>query len=121
MCVANLFFLLRACAGKLTVLILVKPRALDVEKLEAGYADRKRQRIDRELRNRLVRARIRFVIEDVDGVISNLQKVEVARDRARRPTRRKLNPVSRFEFGDLVGVAPLNVENERQALLALSR
>jgi hypothetical protein len=36
------------------------------------------------------------------GVVADLQKVDMAGDRARRPTRRKLDPVSRFEIGNLV-------------------
>jgi hypothetical protein len=36
------------------------------------------------------------------GVVPDLQKVEVARDRARRPTRRKLDVVSTFKFGNLI-------------------
>ena len=47
-------------------------------------------------------ARVRFVIKNVHGVVSDLQKVDVAGDRARRPTRRKLDPVFCFEVADLV-------------------
>jgi hypothetical protein len=46
--------------------------------------------------------RVRFVTENVHGVVSDLQKVDVSGDRARRPTRRKLDAVSTFKFGDLV-------------------
>jgi hypothetical protein len=87
---------------ELVVFFFIKPGTLDVKEFQAGYADRERERVDRELRNRLVRARIRFVIEDMHGVVADLQKVEVAGDRARRPTRRELDPVSRFELGNLV-------------------
>ena len=96
------------------VLLLVEPGALDVEEFEAGHADGERERIDRELRNRLVGSGIRFVIEDMHGVVSDLQEVDMAGDRARRPTRRKLDPVSRFEIGDLVfGEPDRNLDGDR--------
>ncbi len=87
---------------KLIVLVFVKPRALDVEQLQARHADREGKCVDRELRDGLVRARIRLVVEDVHGVVAHLQKVEVAGDAARIGfgARRKLDPVFRFKAGD---------------------
>ena len=82
---------------KLVVFLLVEPGAFDVEEFQARHADGERERIDRELRDRLVGARIGFVIEDVHGVVADLQKVDVARDAARRPTRRELDAVACFE------------------------
>ena len=82
---------------ELVVFLLVEPGAFDVEEFEAGHADGERERIDRELRDRLVRARIGFVIKNVHGVVADLQKVDVAGDGARRPTRRELDAVSCFE------------------------
>ena len=70
-------------AGKeLAVLLLVEPRALDIEKAKAGQA-RERQRIERELRDRLVRSGVRLVIEDVDGAVADLEEVDVAGEDAR--------------------------------------
>ena len=54
---------------KLIVFFFVEPSAFDVEEFEAGYADGECQRINRELRDRLVRARIGFVIENMHGVV----------------------------------------------------
>ena len=87
---------------KFVVFVFVKPGAFDVKEFQAGHTDGERQRVDRQLRDGLVGARIRLVIENMHGVVSDLQKVDVAGDRARRPTRRKLDPVSRFEVADLV-------------------
>ena len=51
-------------AGKeLAVLLLVEPGALDVEEPEAGDAARERERVDRELRDWLVGASVRLVVE----------------------------------------------------------
>ena len=62
------------CTRKeLIIFFFVEPGALDVEEFETGHADGERERIDRELGDWLIRARIGFVIQDVDGVISNLQ------------------------------------------------
>jgi hypothetical protein len=50
--------------------------------------------VDRELRDGLVRAGIGLVIENMHGVVSNLQKIDIAGDRARRPTRREFDAIS---------------------------
>jgi hypothetical protein len=65
---------------KFAVLLLVEPRALDVEELETRHETRQCERVDRELRDRLVGARIRFVVEDVHRAVAHLQKVDVAGD-----------------------------------------
>ena len=87
---------------KLVVFLFIEPRAFDVEELQTGHADGERERIDRQLRNWLVRARIGFVVENVHGVVSDLQKVDMAGDGARRPTRRELDAISCFKVADLV-------------------
>ena len=87
---------------KLVVFVFVKPRAFDVEEFEARHADGERQRIDRQLGDGLVRARIGFVIKNVHGIVAHLQKIDVARDAARRPTRRERDAVSGLDFADLV-------------------
>ena len=94
---------------KFVVFLLVEPGAFDVEEFQAGHSDGERERIDRELRDWLVRARIRFVVEDVHGVVSDLQKVDVARDAARRPTRRELDAVSGLDFADFVSVSQMGI------------
>ena len=81
---------------KLVVLLFIEPSAFDIEELQTGHAHGERERIDCQLRNWLVRARIGFVIKDVDGVVSDLQKVDMAGDRARRPTRREFDAISSF-------------------------
>ena len=45
--------------------MLVEPRALEIEQRDAGQV-RKRERVDRELRERLVGRRVGLVVEDVD-------------------------------------------------------
>ncbi len=87
---------------ELIIFFFVEPGAFDVEEFKARHADRERERVNRQLRNWLVRARIGFVIENMHGVVSDLQEVDVAGDRARRPTRRKLDAVSRLKLCDLV-------------------
>jgi hypothetical protein len=72
------------CPGKeFTILGFVEPGAFDVEKLEAWIPAGQRQSIDRELGDRLVGGRIRPVVQDVDGTVSDLQKVDVACDHSR--------------------------------------
>jgi hypothetical protein len=45
--------------------------------LNAGQAG-KRERVDRELGNRLVGPRVGFIVEDVHGAVSDLDKINVA-------------------------------------------
>jgi len=60
-------------AGKeLTVLLLVEPSTLDIQEPQTGLA-RKRERIERELRDRLVGARVRFVIKNMNRTIPDLE------------------------------------------------
>lgn len=60
------------------VFLLVEPRALDVEEPEARHQARERERIDHELSDRLIGARVGFVIEDMHRAIPHLQEVHVA-------------------------------------------
>src|SRR5438046_2356364 len=86
----------------LAILILIEPGALDVEELEAGDAARQRKGVDRELGDRLVRGRIRFVIQDVHCAVAHLQKVDVTGDDARATPRAALAldwPARRFRDG----------------------
>ena len=62
------------------VLMLVKPRAFKVEQRNAGEM-RKRQRVDRELRERLVGGRIGLVVEYVNGAVADLNEIDVAGNR----------------------------------------
>ena len=98
-----LFSLHEQRAGKeLVVLLLVEPRAFDVEEFQARHADGERECVDRQLRDGLVGARIGFVIEDVHGIVAYLQKVDMAGDASAARTRRQLDTVSCFEVSDLV-------------------
>ena len=92
----------KGAGEELVVFLLIEPGAFDVEEFQARHADRERQRIDRELRDRLVGARIGFVVKDMNGIVAHLQKVDVAGDAARRPTRRELDAVACFKCADLV-------------------
>lgn len=47
-------------------------RTLDVEEFESWHQPRQRERIDRELRDRCVGARIRLVVENVHGAVAHL-------------------------------------------------
>jgi hypothetical protein len=67
---------------ELAVVGLVEPRALKVEERDAGHV-REGKRVDRELRERLVGARVRLVVEDVDRAVPDLQEIDVAGDDAR--------------------------------------
>jgi hypothetical protein len=86
---------------KLAIFVLVEPRAFDVEKPDAGEAG-KRKGVDRELCYRLVRPRIGLVVEDVDGAVSDLQKIDVAGDRAFGVCGEKSDAVLLFEGGNVV-------------------
>jgi hypothetical protein len=57
--------------------LLVEPRAFDIKKPDAGEAG-DRERVDRELSDWLVRMGIRFVVQDAQGAVSDLEKIEVA-------------------------------------------
>ena len=67
---------------KLAVFLLVEPRTLDVEELEAGDEARQRERIDRELGDRSIGASVRLIVEDVHGAIAHLEKVDVSGEAA---------------------------------------
>ena len=64
---------------KFAVFVLVEPRALDVEQLEACEVC-ERERVDGELRNRPTGPSGGLVVEDMNGTVSDLQEVYVARD-----------------------------------------
>ena len=78
-------YLIAACEDrarkKFAILVLVEPRALEIEQRDAGQV-RKRERVDRELRERLVGRRIGLVVEYVDRSVSNLDEIDVAGDDA---------------------------------------
>src|SRR5438552_3050400 len=67
---------------ELAILLLVEPGAFDVEELEAGDQAREGERVDCQLGNRLVRASIRLVVQDVYGAVAHLQEIDVSGDRA---------------------------------------
>ena len=73
---------------ELAILFLVEPRALDVEKPEAGNAAGERERVDGELSDRLVGAGVRLVVEHVHGTIAHLKEIDMASncDAGRDPT-----------------------------------
>src|SRR6202049_5169491 len=66
---------------KFAVLVLVEPGTFDVEELDAGEAG-ERKRIDCELGDRLVRPRIGLVVQNVDGAVPDLEKIDVTGNRA---------------------------------------
>ena len=61
----------------------VEPRALDVRENEAGHEAREGERVNGELRDGFVGARIGLVIEDVDRAVADLQEVDVSGDVSR--------------------------------------
>jgi hypothetical protein len=63
---------------KLAILVLVEPRTFNVEELETRHAAGKWQGVDGELRDRLIRPGVGFVVEDVHRAIPDLQKINMA-------------------------------------------
>ena len=64
---------------KFTIFVFIEPSAFYVEEMEPGQLQ-ECQRVKCEPEDRLVGARIRLIIEDVDGAIADLQKINVAGD-----------------------------------------
>ena len=103
---------------ELAIFLLVEPGAFDVEELEAGHADGERERVDRELRDRLVGARIGLVIEDMHGVVSDLQKIDVAGDASAAPHPPRARCRISFECGDVVfGEPDGNLDRDRARVI----
>jgi hypothetical protein len=100
------------------IFVLVEPGALDVKEPDAGEAG-DRQRIDRELSNRLVGTCIRFVVQDVHGAVSDLEKIDVAGDHARhRGLGRKFDRVFSFDRCDVILRQPnRDLDGERHAVV----
>jgi len=90
---------------ELTIFVLIEPSTFDVEELDAGEAG-KRERVHGELRDRLVRACVRFVVEDVDCAIPDLDKIDVASDGRCCVIRKKPDAVLLFERGDVIAGEP---------------
>ncbi len=67
---------------ELAVLLFIEPGALDIEEPQFRQA-RKRQRVEGELRDRLIRPGVRLVVEDMDGAIAHLEEVDMAGEDAR--------------------------------------
>ena len=105
------------------VLVLVEPRALDVEEFQASRAARQGKGVDRELRDRAIRARIRLVVQHVHATVAHLQEIDVARDRplGRADARRELDAVLAFECRDVLIVEPDSCADARRSLRACSR
>jgi hypothetical protein len=55
-------------------LLLVEPGTFDVEKFETRYPAGERERVDRELRDRLIRSSAGPVVENVQRAVAHLQK-----------------------------------------------
>src|SRR5579863_5862548 len=62
---------------ELAILVLVKPRALEIEQWNSGQV-RERERADRQLRERLICRRFGLVVEKMHRAIPDLEKVDVA-------------------------------------------
>lgn len=57
---------------ELRVLQFVEPRALDVEQPKAGHEPSQRERVDRELSDRPVRAGVGFVVQNMHRAVADL-------------------------------------------------
>ena len=68
---------------KFVVVTFVKPSADEVIEPQARSAG-EGQGIDHELGDRLFSHRVRFVVEDMDPTIADLEKIDVARQRSLR-------------------------------------
>jgi hypothetical protein len=66
---------------ELAMLMLIEPRALEIERRNAGEL-RERECVDRRLRERLVGDRAGLIVEDVDRAIAHLHEIDVAGDSA---------------------------------------
>ena len=77
---------------------------LDVGQFEARSAARQRERVNRQLRDRLVGTGIRLVIQDVYGAVAHLQEIYVPSNCALGVAvpRRQLNVVLLIERGDVM-------------------
>jgi hypothetical protein len=62
-------------------LFLIEPGVFYIEETQVWYEPRERQRIDRKLGERLIRAGVGLVVEDMYGSVSHLQKINVPGDR----------------------------------------
>jgi hypothetical protein len=57
--------------------MLIEPRALEIEQRNASQV-RERERVDRQLRERLVGDRVGLVVEKMHGAIPDLEEVDMA-------------------------------------------
>src|ERR1700736_1338363 len=62
------------------ILLLVEPCAFNVKKLETGHKAGECERVDRELRDRLIRPSVGFVIKNVNGAVADLKEIDVSGD-----------------------------------------
>ena len=92
---------------ELTILVLIEPSAFESEQRNAGEVP-ERERVDRELCERLVGGGVGFVIEDVNGAIPDLKEVDVASDHALIAgiLRNERNSPPRFERCDVLFAEP---------------
>ena len=84
------------------VLVLVEPRALDIEETQPGEPGQ-RECVDRELREGAVRARVGLVVKDMHRAVAHLQKVDMAGDGLirRRVVRQKPDAVMALKCRDV--------------------
>jgi hypothetical protein len=68
-------------AQELAIFILVEPRALNVEEVKSGETG-ECERVYGELTDGLVSSRVGLVVEDMDGAVSHLEKINVSGDEA---------------------------------------
>ena len=81
---------------ELVVAGLVEPGAFEVEEGQAGHQAREGERVNRELRDGLVRASVGLVVEDMDRTIAHLQEIDVAGDESGLMTKHRTGAVDRF-------------------------
>src|SRR5687768_15151051 len=88
---------------ELAVFLLVEPRAFDVEEVKTGNEARERERVDRQLRDRLVGARVGLVVKDMHGAVAHLQEINMAGDRplGRSHPRRELDAMLLLQRADV--------------------
>ena len=104
-------YLIAACEDrarkKFAILVLVEPRALEIEQRDAGQV-RKRERVDRKLCERPVGRRIGLVVEYVDRSVSNLNEIDVAGDDAflAGHIREERYPPPRLNRSDIIFLKP---------------
>ena len=103
---------------KFAILLLVEPRAFDIEQAQAGQPS-ERKRIQGQLRDRFIGARVGLVVEDVHRAVADLDEIDVAGEDARLVALgQQLDAVFDFQRLDIrAGEPNRNFDGDRYAVV----